>query len=1373
MIAALAFVACLPPVVGAETAWSRQPSFTAPPAALVNASRAQKPVEGMPVVELLEETRIAFDKEGRRETRFRYVFRVDHESGVEGWRTIGSIWKPWYQARPTLKARVITPDGAEHLLDPATIGESPVHEDARVFDDRKRLAAPLPQLCVGAIAEVEVITREVTPAFDSGALVSIWLRQNVTVLESRVTVETPEGMPLTWKVVGMPGVSPTRTTRQGLSILALELGRVDPTEDSEPHEPAEAHPRPTLLISTVPSWAVVAQAYQRTVERQLAGADLAERAKAAMGDARDTRQRINRILERMNREIKYTGLEFGAASVVPRTPAEVLTRGYGDCKDKATLLVGLLRAAGIQAHVALLSTDPGPDLEDEVPGLNHFDHAIVFVPGTDPIWIDPTAELYRAGELPFQDQGRKALIAGPGTTTLARIPALESRDNRAREIREVFLADSGPSRVTELSCPDGLGEGLLRAELSNTEPKQLRENLKKYVLGVYEAKDLGAVDMPDPMDLSKPFSLKLEALDSKVGTTYDFEATVTINLWNMTEKFRRYVPLPSDKEAANPKSIRKHALQFQDPHTVEWEYRIHPPAGFASRTLPAADVVAFGPASLSRQYELRPDGSVLARFRFDSGKARWSAEECETAKQALVTFGKSAPISLGFDLTAEAHLTAGRIKESIQAYRDFAASRPGKGAPLSKMAMATLKGGMGELAREQARKACKLEPESAYAQRTLGYILLHDLVGRPFRKGWDRAGALKAMREAKRLDPADKLARRNLAIVLEYNAAGDRYGPGSQLDLAIEEYQVLRKELKADDVDVNLMVCLGRASRFKELEELAKSLPPSSTRSAWLLAAIALNRGVEQALAEAPSVVPDAGPRRSALLSAGDILIPLRRYQEASGILAAGAVGANDASAIRSRAAILGKTHRVGDTPFDAKEPSSVAWSLLKALLLDEKDGKELAGYFSPAFWSLVSRDAEHASFQRPLKESMAGLSRSGLSPQVAFDVAYALCQVGVEGDDAKGFKLRFRLPGEKDLIFYLSRIGGKYVIAALENEFPMFGLEVIRRLDAGDAAGARVWLDWVRDQAWAGNSEDPLSGSMICRFWTKGQDATPEVMRLAGNVLQITEKACTQVPATLLEARASASTSAATPAITPAITSAITSARQLDLDLCLSYAYWNREDAVRMEPIARRLLAAQPASKVAARHLTWALDRQKKWDLLLQHSEEMLKLRPDDLTAFGVKAHALSGLGRAEEKERLLRSLVDRGLATASEFNNLAWGNLMTGKSDDQTLEFARRSILLQPQGNAGSLHTLASILAERGDVTEALEVMAKMLQETNRDEPRGEDWYVFARIAEQFGERDLALARYRKVAAPAPGELEADSCHLLAQRRIGVLSK
>ena len=39
--------------------------------------------------------------------------------------------------------------------------------------------------------------------------------------------------------------------------------------------------------------------------------------------------------------VRYTGVEFGQAAIVPTEPREVISRHYGDCKDKATLLVAL------------------------------------------------------------------------------------------------------------------------------------------------------------------------------------------------------------------------------------------------------------------------------------------------------------------------------------------------------------------------------------------------------------------------------------------------------------------------------------------------------------------------------------------------------------------------------------------------------------------------------------------------------------------------------------------------------------------------------------------------------------------------------------------------------------------------------------------------------------------------------------------------------------------------------------------------------------------------------------------------------------------------------------------------------------------------
>ena len=113
-----------------------------------------------------------------------------------------------------------------------------------------------------------------------------------------------------------------------------------------------------------------------------------------------------KLLAAVQRMVRYTGIEFGNAAIVPRMPREILTRRFGDCKDQAALLVAMLRAAGLQADVALLFAGTGPDVVPELPGLGGFNHAIVRMGGDPPLWIDPTVHCLPVGRLPRPDQGR-------------------------------------------------------------------------------------------------------------------------------------------------------------------------------------------------------------------------------------------------------------------------------------------------------------------------------------------------------------------------------------------------------------------------------------------------------------------------------------------------------------------------------------------------------------------------------------------------------------------------------------------------------------------------------------------------------------------------------------------------------------------------------------------------------------------------------------------------------------------------------------------------------------------------------------------------------------------------------------------------------
>jgi len=89
----------------------------------------------------------------------------------------------------------------------------------------------------------------------------------------------------------------------------------------------------------------------------------------------------------------------------------------------------------------------------------------------------------------------------------------------------------------------------------------------------------------------------------------------------------------------------------------------------------------------------------------------------------------------------------------------------------------------------------------------------------------------------------------------------------------------------------------------------------------------------------------------------------------------------------------------------------------------------------------------------------------------------------------------------------------------------------------------------------------------------------------------------------------------------------------------------------------------------------------------------------------------------------------------------------------------------------NTSILHTLGCVYAEVGKTKEAREVLIQSMDELNLDEPDENYWYAFGRIAEQYGERDAALANYARVTKPKTAVELPESTYQLAQIRLRAL--
>ena len=104
---------------------------------------------------------------------------------------------------------------------------------------------------------------------------------------------------------------------------------------------------------------------------------------------------------------------------------------------------------------------------------------------------------------------------------------------------------------------------------------------------------------------------------------------------------------------------------------------------------------------------------------------------------------------------------------------------------------------------------------------------------------------------------------------------------------------------------------------------------------------------------------------------------------------------------------------------------------------------------------------------------------------------------------------------------------------------------------------------------------------------------------------------------------------------------------------------------------------------------------------------------------------------------------------------NNLAWAAVASGSVNQQALDDALSAVKRTKQENAACLHTLATVYAELGEAAEALENLRRGV-EIHAERIDGADWYVFGRIAKQYGLDEVAAGLYRKV--PAKQAVAAD---------------
>ena len=1350
----------------------------AAPADVIAAAAKITPEKYAKVTVLFEEEKNVLDADGRVTNTHRLLYRIEAQAGLEEFSESSVGWEAFYQNEPTIRARVIRTDGGVVELDPKTITDVPArNEGDGTYSDERIHKAPLPALSVGAIVESETKCNDKEPFFSGGGVYRFFVQRDVPVTHTRLVTEAPAVLNLQYRVGLLPDVAIRDETAGGIRRLTFDQGYLPPRVNSDINLATHLPHEPWIEVATGKSWEAVAESYRLLADPQIRPdqvKDFIGGATATSGPPAEPQSRIafiQQLVSRLHKEVRYTGIEFGQSKLQPQVPAEVLKRHYGDCKDKAALLVSMLRAAGIAANLALLNAGPGRDVTPALPGMNQFDHAIVYVPppgtGGTALWIDATAEFTKVGDLPYGDQGRMALIIAAGTKDLSLIPEPRPEDSVLVDSKEYVLADYGAAKATESSHTSGYIDSYYRSAYGDPGRKELKISLENYVRNTYAAKALTKVESGDAKDFTKPFSFRLEIEKSKRGNTgisdavavlYPTGAFGDLPRWFFYDPDQNNQKLSAEELADRQKSLEQRSSDYDvQPFIVERRYRLIAPRGFSLRALPPDKTARMGPAELTQTYTTDASGIITATYRFNTGKARYTTEEALELRKAVIAADKEDAVTIFFDQAGAKQLAAGNVRGALTIDRGLIESQEHDPLPHIRMAYALLAAGVGDKARREALQATVLDPKSALAFRTLGWVLEHNSISVRLGKGFDWQGAIDAYRKSKNLDSEDLETRINLAYLYEYDASGVRYGSVKGMKNAIQEYRDLGKQDKpsGEQYEDNLIYNLLYCKQYKEVLAELDPLPASVVRNSLGVTATTAIDGLDAGLKRADRVSGDRAQRSTALGYAGQQLMALRMYPEATGAFSASIQGQEDAAGIARQIEVIRNLKPYIPPSSDSTSAVGVLDSMFVHAFTNTLDQAEVekiisrSGYANETEWQESLRKNETLS-----EVLLLTAARSGFTPTTFLDIFMGTMKVSSKGDDATGYQVTVQSLGSSAQQFFVMKEQDGCRIVASQGDVIEVGNAALFFLHHGNEPAARHLLDWKRDLIHRGGGDDPLSGLLFARVWTSGESKGVESIELASAALIATRPNI----ASMLPAIA---------ARNEKWTPAQGKPDQTDFNLVLAHGYLTVGDEPKALQASEALLKDYPDSITALRLVGSAYGLAKNWTGWNGMLDAQLAKHPSDRDLLSARAVASQSEGDFAGARKFLRAILDGGQAVSGDYNFFAWNSLFEKTVDAEALQAGQQANMLTKNSNFAELHTLACLYAAQGKTTEAKQVILQAMAAANQVEPNSEAWYVWGAIYQQYGLSDAAIDAFEKV-KKIEGRGSPTDTYILAQAHL-----
>lgn len=422
-------------------------------------------------------------------------------------------------------AQIIKPDGS--VIDIDLERNSKVSIDSgmmssNIYDPNdKKLAVAYPGLEPGDIARLAIVKHE-----KKTRVPGVWSDYQTfeafdPIIRYTYAVSSPSANPirrsaLRDEVVGTLISQKDVPLDGGERILHIWNFENVPQAFGEPSMPPMHTVCQRLLLSTVADWRDLSRWYWELSKPHLDA--VSDEMRKTVGEISsgiaDENEKIWRIFTWVSQNVRYMGVttENEAPGYEPHDASETFGRRHGVCRDKAALLVSMLRLAGIDAFPVLIHV--GEKRDPEVP-MTFFNHAIVGVRDADGEYtlMDATNE-NTADLLPAYLAGKSYLVATPEGEMLRTSPEVPAAANMLFATSKAKVAADGKISLSSKFDFTGLNDGVYRGAFARMPAENRRKFLESLVRNTIPGATLEsfAIVPANLQDTDTPLSISLTAV---------------------------------------------------------------------------------------------------------------------------------------------------------------------------------------------------------------------------------------------------------------------------------------------------------------------------------------------------------------------------------------------------------------------------------------------------------------------------------------------------------------------------------------------------------------------------------------------------------------------------------------------------------------------------------------------------------------------------------------------------------------------------------------------------------------------------------------------------------------------------------------------